>query len=572
MKFKPEVNISKEFLEISSDFGDPLELIREAISNSFDANAMVIRISATVDKSSGEDELVITVSDDGEGMGEDELRLFFGLGLTNRLKLDKLGNKVSEAIGEKGHGTKIYFNSKLVEVETVKNGKYIKARLENPRKNLRIGVLPEVEYEVTSTESNPQTKITVRGYNDNRQSGFSHNELKDYIYWFTKFGSFETELGVAKHEKMVVWLSGLDWRGGDGEPLKFGHPFPNEETDVRTLRSIDQVTPLDHYVAKWHFQDRPLIGYPGVCIDFVFCLEGDEAKRVYNKMIHRAWDPWLPGQYTVVDRYGLWLCKDHIAIERRDANSWVAERSEWTKYHAFVNCQDFRLTANRRDIGNTPPMLLEAVKTTVRSIMDNDIRPDVRFRKYQEELVKEQIVQSAQKEEKDFERRKKLTLAKRTANLETVELFEPRQESGVFSLVLQLVTLKPELFGFKVVDYDTSIGYDLLVTKDIALDLNRASLMFAEVKYELQREFNHSFKKLAAVICWDTKLSNEDEVIDLTGAKRTMKITLPNKEVENSYRKYMLVSMSEDVNIEVFVLKEFLQDRLGLVFKPRVSE
>jgi len=83
---------------------------------------------------------------------------------------------------------------------------------------------------------------------------------------------------------------------------------------------------------------------------------------------------------------------------------------------------------------------------------------------------------------------------------------------------------------------------------------------------------NHSFKKLAAVICRDTKLSNEDEVIDLTGAKRTMKITLPNKEVENSYRKYMLVSMSEDVNIEVFVLKEFLQDRLGLVFKPRVSE
>jgi hypothetical protein len=49
--------------------------------------------------------------------------------------------------------------------------------------------------------------------------------------------------------------------------------------------------------------------------------------------------------------------------------------------------------------------------------------------------------------------------------------------------------------------------------------------MFVEVKYELQREFNHSFKKLASVVCWDTNLSNEDEVIDLTGAKGTVKIT-----------------------------------------------
>ena len=91
--------------------------------------------------------------------------------------------------------------------------------------------------------------------------------------------------------------------------------------------------------------------------------------------------------------------------------------------------------------------------------------------------------------------------------------------------------------------------------------------MFAEIKFELQRDFNHSFKKLATVICWDTKLSNEDEVNDLTGAKRTMKITPPREGV--NYTKYMLVSDTEPHNIEVFVLKDYLKETLGLDFKPR---
>lgn len=566
-KFKPQVNEASEFLEISSDFGDPRELIREAVSNSFDANATEIYISAIIDKSTGEDELLITISDNGDGMGEKELEFFFGLGFTNRLKLDELGRKVSDAIGEKGHGTKIYFNSKRIEVETRKEGKLISAFLDTPKKNLRLQRIPEVHYEVTHTKSQPGTKVTIRGYNDNNQAGFSHEELKDYIYWFTRFGSSEKDFGITNHENLMIWLAGLGWKDMQGEPLKFGHPFPEVNTDIRKLRSSDKISPLDYYVAKWSFPNEPVIGIPGSKIHFVFYIEGDNAKREYNKMIHEPWTYWRPGQYNVQDRYGLWLCKDCIPIERR--NSWVAERSEWTKYHAFVNCQDFRLTANRGDLGNTPPRLMEAVETTVREIFEKRIKPSPEFEKYQEELEKEQLYQSAQKEEKDFQRRKKLTLEKKTVKLEDIELFEPRQESGVFSLVLQLLAIKPDIFNFKVIDYDTSMGYDLLVTKDYALDLNRAAMRFAEIKYELKRDFNHSFKKLATVICWDTRLSNDDEVIDLAGAKRTMKITPLNKEVESSHTKYMLVSATEPHNIEVFVLKDFLREKLKLEFRPR---
>lgn len=565
--FKPKVNEASEFLEISSDFGDSREIIREAISNSFDAKATEIHISAVIDKSVGENELVITIFDNGKGMGEGELKYFFGLGFTNRVELNGLGRKISDAIGEKGHGTKIYFNSRRVEVTTVRNGKRLKASFDNPKKELRQGNVPEVKYEVTSTDAHSKTTVIVRGYNNNHQTGFSHEEIKDYIYWFTRFGSFEKELDVPRNKNITIRVTGLGWKDTEGELLEFGHRFPAVVTDIRKLRSSDKVSPLDYYVAKWVFSNEPVLGMPDAHIDFVFYIEGDKAKRVYNHMIHEPYTSWKDGQYLVQERYGLWLCKDYIPIERR--NSWVAERSEWTKYHAFVNCQEFRLTANRGDLGNTSPQSMEAVEKTVRELFKTRIWPTTQFQKYREELEREQWYRTTQKEEMDFQRRRKLTLEKKTAKVNNIELYEPRQESGVFSLVLQLLTLKPDLFGFKIIDYDTSMGYDLLVTTDYALDLNRASMKFVEIKYELKRDFNHSFKKLAMIICWDTKLANEDGVQDMTGAKRTLKITPPEEGEKETYTKYMLVSATESHNIEVIVIKDFLCERLGLEFRPR---
>jgi hypothetical protein len=135
-----------------------------------------------------------------------------------------------------------------------------------------------------------------------------------------------------------------------------------------------------------------------------------------------------------------------------------------------------------------------------------------------------------------------------------------------------LLAKKPELFGFKIVDYDTGFGYDLLVTKDTSLDLNRAALRFVEMKHELRRDFSHSFAKLAGVICWDTKLSNEDEITDLKGVKRVLKITAPRSEDPEPYTKYMLTSDTDEHNIEVFVLKELLKQKLNLDFRPQAKK
>ncbi len=92
------------------------------------------------------------------------------------------------------------------------------------------------------------------------------------------------------------------------------------------------------------------------------------------------------------------------------------------------------------------------------------------------------------------------------------------------------------------------------------------------MKYELKREFSHSFNLLAAVICWDTKLANQDEVVDLRGNKRTLRVTPWSAGSTNGYTKFMLVSDTEEHNIEVFVLREFLKDSLGIDFKVRTKD
>ena len=50
-EIKPQVNAEAEFLEIASDFGNPLEIVREAISNSIDAGASLIKIAFRLKRS-----------------------------------------------------------------------------------------------------------------------------------------------------------------------------------------------------------------------------------------------------------------------------------------------------------------------------------------------------------------------------------------------------------------------------------------------------------------------------------------------------------------------------------------
>lgn len=193
------VNPANAYRQIITNFSNPLEFVREAVSNSIDADAT--NLSIVVEQTAGptgQPEIRITISDDGHGMDERTLERFFNLGDSEKSDLkgdadDESGTR--QLIGEKGFGTKIYLNSRRVEVRTTDktSGVAWLAVSQGHLERIHAGQPPQ--YEASQQTTGPAgTEIKIYGYNHNDGSKLGHDQLRDYILWFTKFGSIEPEL------------------------------------------------------------------------------------------------------------------------------------------------------------------------------------------------------------------------------------------------------------------------------------------------------------------------------------------------------------------------------------------
>lgn len=554
--FKPSVDETQEFIEIANDFSNPLDLVREAVSNSCDANCRNIRLVFEVEETYGERDLKITIEDDGEGMNLNELKSFFDLGNSTR-------RNNSNAIGEKGHGTKVYFNSSQITVETFKDGVFLKAEMHEPIKNLHKRIIPEVNVnqseEGTITKG---TKIIVRGYNSNRMERFTHEQLKDYILWFTKFGSVEKFFNINYNIDKIIELKGLN--RNEFEEITFGHSFPEESKSVDKLFEEHMVGAPKHYCKRFiktgHLKDMPDISYQAI-----FSIEGNRVKLDHNPMIRRQRAQNAAGSYTVAERYGLWICKDFIPIQRK--NEWVNYKgSEFIKLHAFFNCQGLKLTANRGSIDNTPTEILYNIQREVNDIYDEITNGDdwANLEWLEDET---DSFKTAEKEQKDFDRRLKKIRTANIASYKGYTFVEPRRESGVYAILLQLQMLETDLFPFYIIDYDTHSGIDVIVKGDRTQPIHTSKLFYVEFKHFLTNDYNHSFKNTYNIVCWDTTVKHNDILKDLSKEERVMQITPPDK--EGGYTKYFLCRQGSAINIEVYVLKDYLKEKLGMEFRPR---
>jgi len=67
---RPRVNEAREFLEIAKDFKDPKEIIREALSNSWDAGASktILKFDLVPLPGTRKKKIIVEIADDGDGM------------------------------------------------------------------------------------------------------------------------------------------------------------------------------------------------------------------------------------------------------------------------------------------------------------------------------------------------------------------------------------------------------------------------------------------------------------------------------------------------------------------------
>ena len=553
----PKVDETQEFIEIANDFSNPLDIVREAISNSFDARANNIAVIFDVVKEYMDSNLRITLKDDGDGMEMTELQSFFDLGNSTR-------RNNQSAIGEKGHGTKVYFNSSNIKVTTIKDGRKIIAIMKDPIKKLFNRIVPTVDVEQYDTDELSGTEIEILGYNSNRRDRFTHEELKDYILWFTKFGSFEGVFQKEENLNKVLNLQGLN--RSEPEQITFGHPFPDESKSVNKLFEEFLVAAPDHYCKRF-IKTGQLKNFPEISYQAIFSVEGNKVKLQNNEMIRRQKAAPKPGGYTVAERYGVWLSKDFIPVQRK--NEWVNYKgSEFMKLHAFFNCQGLRLTANRGSIDNTPSEILADIQHEIKRIYDelasSDDWTQMSWLEQEADAYKTIV-----KEKKDFEYRIKKANRSNIALFEGHVLIEPERESGVYALIVILNMLRPELFPFQVVDYDTHSGIDVIVKGKDEQPIYTSKLYYVEFKHYLTGNFNHSFENLHSIICWDTTIKHNDILKDVNGEERKMQIIQP--ENENDYTRYFLDRPSSAHRIEVYVLKDYLKEQLNIDFRPRTN-
>jgi len=584
-QYTPQVKAAHAFLEISRDFTTPAEIFREAIANSLDAYARRLWLRTAVEARRGRETIIIDLSDDGTGMNAESIKAFLNLSDSIKTAVPPAGTSARRMTGYKGHGTKVYYNSEHLEVLTYDGTSApVFCSLLDPWGDLAMGKLPMAEIEELTLDALKSrredwgfkelaagrgTSIRVVGYHQNSKSGLEHCRLRDYVLWFTRWGSWEPKLcAVARTTSGEVndlstcelLLRGLD--RSDYEKLPFGHVFPDADcTDIRQLRGKSDVDPLKYYVRTWPFPDVPLIKNPEKRIDFLFAIEGEAARREYNDMLRRQGKPRRPGDYTSEERYGLWLGRNFVPVERY--NEWVSERSEYTRMHAFVNSEDLQLTANRGSVENTSGDLLADIKETVQQIFEEQIEESDDYLKFQDELDSIERHRHAKKEAEDYRRRLKRLESKEVVTISGVGFYSPYSETDLIALVSSVQAVVPDLLPFVVRDYDSHFGFDGLATRNKELAINETNHLFVEFKLDLKKDFNHTFERLDAIVCWTSRVKDGETVSDLGGNKGTYRITTKG---DGTKARFIVVANSPR-NVEVVVFKELLEGR-GHKFRP----
>jgi hypothetical protein len=68
-----------------------------------------------------------------------------------------------------------------------------------------------------------------------------------------------------------------------------------------------------------------------------------------------------------------------------------------------------------------------------------------------------------------------------------------------------------------------------LAARNKELAINETRHLFVEFKLDLKTNFDHSFERLEAIICWNSRVKDGDAVQNLAGIKATYKISSDEK-------------------------------------------
>ncbi|MFC1949019.1 ATP-binding protein [Chloroflexota bacterium] len=607
-----EINAGYEAFQIIRDFDNPIQIFREAFQNSLDESATEINCNVYAEKRLGGEDLFIDISDNGLGLTKDNIPCFFGLAKSTKVTSDLIPTKGK--IGYKGHGTKIYFNSESVEIyskpDKNKAGWGIKLtdpihQIENKGNYFYSQLIPDEECSM-KLPSNYDTGFYIRIKNphlfktQHERYMLNHLYLRDYSKWYTVFGNIRNIFN-AQLPNISLYLKGLNVeffkeKYSDAatidpiptfverdslifEVIQMGHYFPPDRKDDASMKAyvkkIGSSKQYYDYYSRQIYRNTVSLEN-GVQFNFVINVEGRETKSRYDILLsQRGTGIERNLQHTDGERYGLWACKGGVPIEKVD--EWIVGGrgiGAYTYMHAFIDCDAFDLTANRGSVKNTDLEILSQVREKITAILNSKpIETALKERVLWEDFEKTQ--RSINEDSEELKDRYKTSLKKRYIQLANGErLPEPSSaktgysESETLMLLLSLTTYYPDLFKFKVLDYNTTKGIDFVVEMG-------SNPRYIELKGTFRKTINHSFRNIYKFICYDLPLTENDVVEDIEPIITRLRINEKDKfesfdERFNNkeYKSYTLIPDSAGLqSMEVIVLKQILFDVLGATWE-----
>lgn len=604
-----EVNTGYELYQIITDFEHPLEIFREGIQNAFDADATKIYVKVSRKEKLGRTQIVIDMLNNGEGLSKDKIANFFDV--ANSTKVDKEYVSTGKH-GYKGHGTKVFFNAhEILICSKTKEGEYWAASMKDPVSQIENN--HRLEYCEPEDPDNFDIELPLdwkQGFRVRiiepkifatveNQAQLDHRCLRDYCKWYSMIGTVETLYNDDLREKGILfYISGLNYEvfkgkyrstiecdpvpefettnwGEEYEKIPLGHYFPPNRDDNKKMENYATSIgatgkPSYKYYSKMIFNDTIEAG--ALSFRLIISLEGEETEKKYDLMMTRKGRTRITTEHTAGQRYGLWACKGGVPVEKID--DWIESGKgigSYTYLHAFIDCDQFKLTANRGSIKNTEIDKLNTIRDKFNEIFSNPkIKRALEERQEWENL--EKTIQSVESDNKSLKDRYKNAKKRKLIILpDGTNLLEPRKiktgysEAETFALLIQLMTKYPDLFDFKLLDYDTNVGMDFVVEDNVG------NPRYIELKGELIKQVNHPFSLIHKFICYDTSIGSGEILSDKEELEMQMDIRKNTSFISNNSefngKKYTFYNIiptnSRPTSIEVICLKRILLEVIG---------
>lgn len=544
--YKPQVVDISIFKEMAQNIVNPLEILREAISNSHDAEAKTISI--IISRNSG-GKFVLEIQDDGKGMGFNNIHRFFNLGDSNK---DELG------IGEKGLGTKVYFKSERITLHTqTKDNEAYKAVMEKPWEYLCSNMMPE--YTIESQGAQPGkggTSIIIEGYIiDNPERYFNFETIMDYILWFTAAGSFKTyfanyaELHKYIHNMQIAPRVFIEDRIlGVREEIAGTHQFypPQEKPKEDPCETIYKrsVNYCRHF-GPYHRATN--INGEYVSFQMYGTVSGVNCRKKIAKL--------RQGE-TVKSRFGVYVAKDFIPITKKLS---LMSEPNYQHYHLLINSQAFELTADRNNISNRDDPKVKWVFEEAKKIINEDIIPLAEESYFNLRKIEELEYSMKDKQRKLGERLERFDKIDDLNISEFPIMKRPDNESQVALLLTALITNEESK---KLIKYISRVGhYSHQSTTDMICLNNKNEKILVEIEYKLSNLFKHEhpYETFDYVVCWSVDLDINEKKKLRDG--NTLSLIQEDGEWILKYGTIKIIPVIELKNI-IATLKRSTQDKI----------